>query len=180
MARAFIAVGSNIDREANVERALERLNELVSVRAISNFYSTRALSGGAQPDFLNGMVAVETELGPVALKQSVLRLIERDLGRRRSKDKNADRTIDLDLVLYDDIVSETPPLILPDPELGRRAFLAVPLAELAPALEIPGGRGSATDLARALDRSGMVPKAEYSRRLRTRILHGPQESRSAR
>jgi 2-amino-4-hydroxy-6-hydroxymethyldihydropteridine diphosphokinase len=180
MARAFIAVGSNIEREANVERALERLSELVSIRAISSFYSTRALSAGPQSDFLNGMVEVETDLPARALKESVLRCIEDELGRRRSEDKNADRTIDLDLVLYDDVVSEVPPLLLPDPELGRRAFLAVPLMELAPDLELPGGRGTATDLARALDGSDMVSEPEYTQRLRTRILHGPEESRGAR
>ena len=92
MARAFIAVGSNIDREANVERALVRLNELVPIRAISDFYSTRALSGGGHPDFLNGMVEVETELSPLALKGVVLRSIEHELGRLRSEDKNADRS----------------------------------------------------------------------------------------
>ncbi|MBN1612309.1 MAG: 2-amino-4-hydroxy-6-hydroxymethyldihydropteridine diphosphokinase [Polyangiaceae bacterium] len=179
MTRAFIAVGSNIDQEINIERALERLNELVPVRAISDFYSTRALSGGDQADFLNGMVEVETDLPALALKESVLRSIEDELGRRRSEDKNADRTIDLDLVLYGDVMSETPPLVLPDPELGRRAFLAVPLMQLAPTLELPGGRGFTTDLAMSLDRSGMLPKLEYSHRLRTRILHGPQQSRNA-
>jgi 2-amino-4-hydroxy-6-hydroxymethyldihydropteridine diphosphokinase len=180
MARAFVAVGSNIDREANVERALVRLNELAPIRAISDFYSTRAVSGGDQPDFLNGMVEVETELPPLTLKEAVLRSIEDELGRCRSEDKNADRTIDLDLVLYDGVVNETPPLILPDPELEQRAFLAVPLMQLAPSLELPCGRGSATDVASALDRSDMVPKPEYSHRLRTRILHGPEQSRSAR
>jgi 2-amino-4-hydroxy-6-hydroxymethyldihydropteridine diphosphokinase len=180
MARAFIAVGSNIDRETNVERALARLNEFAPIRAISNFYSTRALSGGAQPDFLNGMVEVATELSALALKRDVLRSIEAGLGRRRSADKDADRTIDLDLVLYDDVVVDTADLVLPDPDLARRAFLAVPLLELAPSLELPGGLGSAAGLARDLSGAGMVAKLEYTRRLRTRFLHGPEESRSTR
>jgi len=180
MARAFIAVGSNVDREANVERALRRLSELVRIRAISNFYSTRPLEGRAQPDFLNGMVEVETDLGPLALKQAVLRPIEHELGRRRSADRHANRTIDLDLVLYGDVVSDTPELVLPDPQLEQRAFLAVPLMELAPSLEVPGTGRSATEIARAFDHADMAPRAEYSGRLRTRMVHGPEESRNAR
>lgn len=180
MARAFVAVGSNVDREANVEQALQRLSELVIVRALSDFYSTRSVSGADQPDFLNGMVEVETVLAPLVLKRAVLRTIEHQLGRRRSADKNADRTIDLDLVLYDDVSISTPDLVLPDPQLGQRAFLAVPLMQLAPHLVIPGTRSTAAELAEGLDRSGMVLQHEYSKRLRTRIVHGPEQSRNAR
>lgn len=117
MARLYIALGSNIDPEANILAALRLLAERLRVVGMSTLYRTPPLGRPEQPDFINGMVAVETELGVTAVKQ-LLREIEQRLGRVRTEDTYAARTIDLDLVDR------------ADPEVLERPFLLVPLAEL--------------------------------------------------
>ena len=92
--RAFIAVGSNIDAERNVASALELLGRRVQIVAVSNFYRTPALGAPGSPDFLNGVVEIESELEPRELKRLVLLDVESALGRERGSEKNAPRTID--------------------------------------------------------------------------------------
>jgi 2-amino-4-hydroxy-6-hydroxymethyldihydropteridine diphosphokinase len=172
MARAFVAVGSNIEPERNVERGLERLARSVCIDRLSTFYRTSPVDGRESPPFINGMVELTTALAPLTLKLSVLRPIETELGRQRTADKYADRTLDLDLVLYGDLVTSSPELVLPDPELAQRPFLAFPLLELAPELRLPGSRASLSELAEALGASTMQPLVEYTEHLRRSIEHG--------
>src|SRR5262245_53443950 len=98
MTRAFIGVGSNIAPEENIREALRRLTQSVHVVSISTFYREPAIDRPEDPDFYNGVVAIDTDLPPGKLKGAVLRRIEAALGRRRSADKYAARTIDLDLL----------------------------------------------------------------------------------
>lgn len=139
---AFIALGANLDDPAaQVERAIAELARLPQTRLAtrSALYLSKAEGYTAQPDFVNAVVAISTRLGPRALLAALL-AIEARHGRRREF-KNAPRTLDLDLLLYDGLVLHEPGLTLPHPRMGERAFVLQPLAEIAPQQLIPG-RGS--------------------------------------
>ncbi len=137
MADVYVAVGANIEPESSIPAAFERLAGRVRIRATSTFYRTAPVGRTDQPPFLNGVWQLDTEVAPRPLKFEILRGIESELGRRRSKDRNAPRIIDLDIVLYDRMVIDEPGLRLPDPDIRERAFVAVPLLELAPGLALP-------------------------------------------
>lgn len=145
--------------------------------AVSTFYLSPALDRPQQPDFYNGVVEIETDLPPRELKFSVLRTIEAQLGRRRSRDKYAAREIDLDLVWYEGLAVNDPDLVLPDPEIAERDFLAVPLAELAPELVLPGSDQPLRDLVTRPPQSALHPLTAFTLRLRKELLHEPGQSR---
>ncbi len=166
MTRAFVAVGSNVRPARNVRAALRALASRVSLKAVSTVYRTKAEGRPGQPDFYNCVVELETDLSPQSLKSSVLRRIESDLGRRRTADKFAPRTIDLDLILYGELILNTQTLTLPDPQIPHRAFLAIPLTELAPDLKLPGTRVRIAKLASHLPQDRMRPLPGYTARLR--------------
>jgi 2-amino-4-hydroxy-6-hydroxymethyldihydropteridine diphosphokinase len=128
-ATAFIAVGSNIEPEKYIPQALHCLKQLVTVTASSTFYCTKALGRPDQPDFINGLWQVQTTHLPYHIKHHILHNIENRLGRTRTTDKYAPRTIDLDLILYNDLQIHTPDLVLPHPDV-ERPFVYVPLYEL--------------------------------------------------
>ena len=128
---AFIALGSNIDPETNLPLAAARLSELGKPIAISTVYQNPAIADEPQPDYLNAAVLIETTLDPLTIRDK-LREIEADLERIRTEDKFAPRTIDLDLCLLGDRVLDYELISLPDPDLLKRAHLAVTLAELRP------------------------------------------------
>ena len=128
---AFIALGSNIDPEINLPLAAARLSELGNLIAVSKVYQNPAIADEPQPDYLNAAVLIETTLDPLTIRDK-LREIEADLGRIRTEDKFAPRTIDLDLCLLGDRVLDHELISLPDPDLLKRAHLAVTLAELRP------------------------------------------------
>ena len=128
---AFIALGSNIDPETNLPLASSRLSELGKPIAASTVYQNPAIADEPQPDYLNAAVLIETTLDPLTIRVK-LREIEADLGRMRTEDKYAPRTIDLDLCILGNRVLDHELLSLPDPDLLKRAYLAVTLAELHP------------------------------------------------
>lgn len=172
MARAFIGVGSNINPEDNVRRALRRLAREVRVVGVSTVYRTQALDRPEQPRFYNCAVEIETHLPPAELKQSVLRRIEDELGRVRTGDKSAPRTMDLDLLLHGNEVVATEDLVVPDPDIARRPFLAIALHELAPDLILPGSGQAIKGIAAGLAGEPMEPLPEYTESLRGEIEHG--------
>ena len=131
---AYIAVGSNIRPETNIPAALGKLMRSVRVTATSTFYRTAALRRPGDPDFRNGGWRVETDLGARALKFTVLRRIEEELGRARCADRYAPRTMDLDLLEYGGMAIDQPDLRVPDPDIRSRPFLAAALLELCPEL----------------------------------------------
>ena len=153
MARAFIGLGSNLgDRGGNLERAVEALRGLpgTEVRRVSSFRDTAPVGVQDQPRFLNGAVEMETELDPRELLDRLL-AIERSLGRdRRGVPPGGPRTVDLDLLLYGTAQIEEPGLEVPHPRLHERRFVLQPLAELDPALDVPG-RGLVKTLLSKLD-----------------------------
>ena len=128
---AFIALGSNIEPEFHLPLAIQELEILGQVLAVSDVYQNPALGPTPQADFLNAAALVESALTPLEIR-AVLRGIEADMGRVRSEDKFAPRKIDLDLCLLGNATLDGPELTLPDPDLLSRAHLAVTLSELAP------------------------------------------------
>jgi 2-amino-4-hydroxy-6-hydroxymethyldihydropteridine diphosphokinase len=165
---AYIGVGSNIDPIQNIERALSMLMRRVRVTAVSTIYRTKPLRGRLQNDYINGVWAVETGIPPRELKETVLAPTETLLGRIRTEDVYASRTIDLDLLLYGDIAVHEDGLTVPDPDIFTRPFIAIPLCEIAPGLILPGGV-SVKDAADGLDGSSMIPDHEFTERLRRLI-----------
>ena len=137
MTLAAIALGTNLnskfgDREANLREAVRRIAALGVVRSVSSFFDTEPVGFLDQPRFLNGALALETELEPAALMRALLD-VERSMGRERERAMaKGPRVIDLDLLLYGDVVMATEELTLPHPEMQERRFVLEPLAEIAP------------------------------------------------
>ena len=158
MTAVYVGIGSNLSPEANIPAALELLAQAVRLSALSTFYRTAPVGPAGQPAFINGVAEVHTDLPPRSLKFEVLRGIEAQLGRGRGPDKYAPRTIDLDILIYGDLAVREPDLVLPDPDLRERPFLAAALRELAPKLA-PQSAGSAGE-----------PLAAFSQKLKERFL----------
>lgn len=129
MARAYISIGSNIAPAANVLAALELLSDSFGPLLCSGVYRTPAV-GFEGEDFLNMVVGVDTTLAPLALAQT-LREFEDRCGRRRGGPRFSARTLDLDVLTYDDVVLESAGLTLPRAEITEQAFVLGPLAEIA-------------------------------------------------
>ena len=129
---AHIALGANLgDRAATIAEAVRRIGALGEVLAVSRLTETPAWPDpDAAPPYLNGALALRTDLDPLPLLNA-LRGIERDLGRERPY-RNAPRTIDLDLLPVEDVVLDVPGLTLPHPRMHERTFVLGPLAEIAP------------------------------------------------
>lgn len=147
---AYIGLGSNIgDSAAQVRAGMQALRDLELTRDVrcSSLYRSAPVGITDQPDFINAVCVCATRLPAAALMEQLL-AIERRHGRERSGAKGGPRTLDLDLLLYGDHISEAPTLSLPHPRLHERAFVLYPLAELAPALIVPG-RGALGALLRA-------------------------------
>lgn len=173
MARAFIGVGSNIAPGQSISEALRQLAQSARMIAISTFYRQPALGHPDAPEFINGVVAAGTDLPPLRFKLDVLRRIEDALGRRRDADEFAPRTIDLDLLLYGDQIMQSDELPLPHPDILKRAFVAIPLDELEPALVLPGSGIALHAVVAQLSSESMEPLHEYSQQLRNEIF-GPR------
>lgn len=137
MNRAIISVGSNVNKEENLPESIRLLAKQCRIIAISPVYETLPVGLPDQPNFFNAAVIVETEMQPAQLKTRVLAHIEEQLKRRRMPDKNAPRTIDLDLALYNDEVCEYEGHEVPDPDVLRFAHVAVPIADMAPQMIHP-------------------------------------------
>lgn len=146
MPAIYLALGSNQgDRLALLREALDLLAPAIAVSAGSPVYETAAAYVEDQPPFLNCVVSAETGLAPAALL-AALKAIEHELGRRAGR-RYGPRPIDLDILLYDDLMLETSELTIPHPRMAERAFVLVPLADLAPALRPPGWAGTVGELA---------------------------------
>ncbi len=136
---AFVGLGSNLnDPKAQVLSALRALERIPGSRVLarSSLYRSAPLGFLEQPDFINAVAVLETELAPRDLLQALLAL-EQDHGRTREF-RNAPRTLDLDLLMYGEMQHREPGLTLPHPEMHKRAFVLEPLLEVAPDCVIPG------------------------------------------
>ena len=139
MTLAFVALGANLgDPIITIKAAIAALDALPATTrtATSSLYRTAPVGLKNQPDFINAVVALETQLAPLALLEQLF-AIEAAFGRQRSV-RNAPRTLDLDLLLHGDTRQVTPTLTLPHPRMHERAFVLAPLAEIAPHVVIPG------------------------------------------
>ena len=133
----FLLIGSNIDKEVNLPAAVTMLHRMCHVVELSSIYETIPMGLKEQSNFFNMAALIETDLDPCQVKLQIIQPIEIELQRQRKADKNAPRTIDLDIILYNDEVFDYVPdndriHHLPDPDILRFAHVAVPVAELAP------------------------------------------------
>lgn len=136
MSTAYLGLGTNLgDREENLRRANEAIAAKMDVRKQSSLYETAAWGYTDQPDFLNQVVQVETDLSPLRLL-NFLKKTELELGRVANF-RYGPRQIDLDILFFDDLVRNTSRLQIPHPRLAERAFVLVPLNEIAPGLVHP-------------------------------------------
>ncbi len=152
---AYVGLGSNLgDRSRNLQGAIDRLGKVGIITAVSSIYQTKPwMVDGYQPRYLNQVVAVNTILDALQVVTELL-AIESSLGRVR-EEKNASRTLDLDLLLHGDIVLEASGVTVPHPRLHERAFVLVPLAEIAADVVHPILDRTISDLADESDRSGI-------------------------
>jgi len=156
-ARAYVGLGSNLEEPlAQVGRALGELGELPRTRLAgrSSLYRSTPMGSADQPDYVNAVAALDTELTPGQLLHA-LQALERRHGRRREGPRWGPRTLDLDLLLYDELSMNTAELVIPHPGVADRGFVLYPLRELAPDLMIPG-RGRVEQLARRCPADGLV------------------------
>lgn len=151
----YVALGSNLNEPAaQVRRALSALDGLPDLRVLraSSLYRTPPWGDVDQPDFVNAVAEIDTGLAPLPLLQA-LQAQEQALGRVRGR-RYGPRLIDLDLLLYGDLRLDHPALSLPHPRMHERAFVMLPLAEIAPELELPP-HGRAIDIAEGLSAEGI-------------------------
>ncbi len=134
---AYIGIGSNIEPEQNIIKAFNLLKKKVDITGVSTFYRTKPLMNRNDNDYINGVWRILTDIPPIKLKFSILKKIEKKLKRVIKKDKYSSRTIDLDLLLYEDLVINKKNIKIPDPDIYSRYFIALPLKELDDNLIIP-------------------------------------------
>lgn len=168
---AYVAVGSNVDPEINVPIALSRLWKSVPVTATSVFYETEPLlpsghKGPQQAPYANGVWRLECPMDARELKFEVLRSVEESMGRRRGGDRYAERSIDLDLILFGGLVVKERDLQIPHREIWERPFVAAPLLELDPDLVLPGTNERLESLASSHATKEMLPLKELTKILR--------------
>lgn len=139
ISKAFIALGSNLENPVSqIQLAIEELQQIPSTRLVchSSLYRTAPVGHCDQPDFVNAVALIETRLAPHDLLEMLL-TIERNHGRMRYS-LNEPRTLDLDILLYDELQCQDKVLTIPHPRMSQRAFVLKPLMEIAPDCQIPG------------------------------------------
>jgi 2-amino-4-hydroxy-6-hydroxymethyldihydropteridine diphosphokinase len=157
MVTVYLGLGSNLgDRMGNLRSAVERLSQKLTVKKVSSVYETEPVYFKEQPLYLNAALSAVTNLAPFELLRFV-KDIETDLGRQPSF-RNAPRTIDIDILFYGHRVIETPGLTVPHTRIAERAFVLVPLAEIAPRLVYPVTNKKIKDLLSVVDGLGGVRK----------------------
>ncbi|MEH0666891.1 2-amino-4-hydroxy-6-hydroxymethyldihydropteridine diphosphokinase [Vibrio scophthalmi] len=156
MITAYIAVGSNLsDPVTQANEAIEALKSLPKSRfiATSALYSSSPMGPQDQPDYINAVVAIETELTPIELLDCT-QAIEQSQGRVRKDERWGPRTLDLDIILYGNEVMDSERLTLPHYGMKEREFVLYPLAEIAPNLTLPDG-ARLSELLKQVDRNGL-------------------------
>ncbi len=158
MTQAFVGLGSNLgDSESEIRQAFGALDAVAQTRLVrqSRLYRTPPWGRADQPDYVNAVAELETRLEPIALLRAMLS-IERDAGRVRDGSRWGPRTLDLDLLLYADRLIHVDGLQVPHPHLAERAFVLLPLVELAPEYDVPG-MGRVAALLQGVDASNCRP-----------------------
>ncbi|MFH1640053.1 MAG: 2-amino-4-hydroxy-6-hydroxymethyldihydropteridine diphosphokinase [Chloroflexota bacterium] len=146
METVYLGMGSNLgNREANLARALELLSDKIKLDKTSRIYDTEPVGKVDQPRFLNMVCRMHTLLSPVELLMLV-KDIEREMGRIPATERNSPRMIDIDILFFGNRIINTGQLVIPHPALTSRAFVLVPLAEIAPKLVHPVSRKTVSEL----------------------------------
>lgn len=156
MSIAYIAIGSNLgDSHTTVQNALQEIQHSsgITLLATSSFYRSKPLGPQDQNDFLNAVIKVETKLFPLELLKQ-LQAIEIKFGRIRKKERFGPRTLDLDILLFDEACLKTEILTLPHYDLHRREFVLYPLFEIEPTLNLPK-HGSLKTLIMSVSKNGL-------------------------
>ena len=130
--QALLLLGSNIDPEINLPLAVHKLGRYGRVRRISGVWESPAMGNPGAPGFLNAALLLETSLSAGELKEAAIARVEAELGRVRCDDRNAPRTMDIDIILFGHSGLLIGSLSFPDPDLLKRPFVAIPVAEIAP------------------------------------------------
>lgn len=156
MITAYIAVGSNLaDPVSQANLAIETLKSLPQSKFIasSKLYSSTPMGPQNQPDYINAVVAIETELTPIELLNCT-QAIEQEQGRVRKDERWGPRTLDLDIILYGNEVIDSERLTVPHYGMKEREFVLYPLAEIAPSLQLPDGT-ELSELLKVVDKNGL-------------------------
>jgi 2-amino-4-hydroxy-6-hydroxymethyldihydropteridine diphosphokinase len=160
---AYLSLGSNIEPEKNLQAAVQRLARTGgTIRAASSVWETAPVGYIEQPNYLNAALILETDFSAEGLRGDVIEAIEQSLHRTRTENPNAPRTIDIDIILFNDEVFTFGKRQVPHPDILTRAFVAVPLAEIAPDYIHPLTGQTIGDIANQfdLDREGLVKREE--------------------
>ena len=148
---AYLSLGSNIEPELNLPEAVAKLAQFGRINAASSVWQTAAVGFKEQPDFLNAAVLLETELSARTLRQQAITQIESSMGRIRTENKNGPRSIDIDIMLFNQDVLSIGHRRIPDPELLERSFVAIPMAEIAPDYVHPEAKLTLAEIALQFD-----------------------------
>ncbi|MEK7207351.1 MAG: 2-amino-4-hydroxy-6-hydroxymethyldihydropteridine diphosphokinase [Pseudomonadota bacterium] len=157
MPQVFVSIGSNIDRENNIRGALRELRSHYGALVLSRAYESKA-EGFTGDNFYNLVVAFDTNEAIEQIKEN-LRRIEAQFGRERSGNRHGSRTLDLDLLLYGEVVRHDGTVNLPHPDIGRYAFVLRPLAEMAPQQRHPETGQSLAQMWKKFEKSGQKIQA---------------------
>lgn len=155
MVQAYLGLGANLNAPlAQLQFAIEQLDqhEQIALTACSSMYASKPMGPQDQPDYVNAVIAVATSLAPETLLD-VCQSIEDATGRVRGR-RWGERTLDIDILVYDQLVCNTPRLCIPHPGIEQREFVLIPLAEIAPQLSLPNGADIA-ELAAAIELNGL-------------------------
>jgi 2-amino-4-hydroxy-6-hydroxymethyldihydropteridine diphosphokinase len=158
----LLTLGSNIDPEEHIFKALKALDRLLVVKAVSSIYEAEPIDAQGTPKFLNAAVRIETTLSPSALKHEVLRPLEIEFGRVRGTNPNSPRTIDIDIAAVENLVLTEDDIgfQLPDPAITKHAHLALPLRDAAPNFWHPVANASLDEIGRRFMKAPGIFKRE--------------------
>ncbi len=163
-ATVYLGLGSNQgDREQNLARALDLLAHRVKIEKVSSLYDTDPLGSPDQPPFLNAVCRGQTALGPEELL-GLAKRIETSLGRRPGP-RHGPRPVDIDILFYGDLVIKLPHLVIPHPGVAERAFVLVPLAEIAAELVHPASGHSVAEMVEGVRDQGVRKWAQEAWRV---------------
>jgi 2-amino-4-hydroxy-6-hydroxymethyldihydropteridine diphosphokinase len=148
---AYLSLGSNIEPENNLPGAVRELGRFGRVLRVSRVWQSLPVGGPGQPDYLNAALLLETALSASDLKANAIATVEANLGRMRSANRNASRTIDIDIMLFDREQLRLGERSIPDREVLERPFVAIPLAEISPGYIHPVTGESLAEIASRFD-----------------------------